>query len=393
MSVAGTVGVSRAAVRGKTLAVSRAAVRGRARRCAAWMAALLCAAACGRERPQPGREPPRPGRRIIDVHTHIDPSAAARAVALFDERGIAVAVNLSGGAPGAGLEEQLAAAARFPGRIVVFATPRWYLAEGGPGYGKRMADDLEAAHRLGARGLKISKGLGLGYRDARGKLIPVDAPELDPLFERAGRLGMPVAIHTGDPIAFWLPVEPANERFAELSAHPGWSLAGRPVPSWDELQAALERRIARHPRTIFISVHFGNAPEQPARVAGMLEHYPNLYVDTAARIPELGRHEAAAMRSLFLRHQDRILFGSDLGVGREDGDLMLGSSGAEPPTDGEVDLFFEASWRYFETSDRDFAHPTPIQGSWKISGIELPAPVLDAVYRRNAAALLGITPP
>jgi hypothetical protein len=58
-----------------------------------------------------------------------------------------------------------------------------------------------------------------------------------------------------------------------------------------------------------------------------------------------------------------------------------------------VDLFFGATWRYFETADREFPHPTPIQGDWKISGVALPRSVLDAVYRENAAHLLGIAPP
>ncbi|HWM85629.1 MAG TPA: amidohydrolase family protein [Kofleriaceae bacterium] len=354
--------------------------------------AILVVAACDREDPARSAAT-APARRLIDVHTHIDPDAIERAVALFDRRGIAVAVNLSGGAPGAGLEEQLAAAARFPGRIIVFASPSWSLARTGPGYGERMAAELAHAHSLGARGLKISKGLGLGYTDWTGAAIAVDAPELDPLFDRAGQLGMPVAIHTGDPIAFWRPPGPGNERRAELAAHPGWSLHDRPVPSWGELQLALERRIARHPRTTFISVHFGNAPERPRRVAALLDRYPNLYIDTAARIPEIGRHATGEMRELFLRHQHRILFGSDLGIGTEPGDLMLGSSGSEPPKAADVNLFFDATWRYFETADRDFPHPTPIQGSWRISGVELPPSALDRIYWKNAAQLLDIPQP
>jgi predicted TIM-barrel fold metal-dependent hydrolase len=364
------------------------------RRPALALALIACAAACDRDSDQrPPPAPPHRARDIIDIHTHIDPRGIDNAIELFDRRGIAVAVNLSGGAPGAGLEQQLAAAARHPGRVIVFASPSWGMARTGPGYGARMADELARAHALGARGLKISKGLGLGFADWTGALIAVDAPPLDPLFERAGELGMPVAIHTGDPVAFWRPIGPHNERRAELAVHPGWSLYGRAVPSWDQLQVALERRVARHPRTTFISVHFGNAPERPQRVAALLDRYRNLYIDTAARIPEIGRHRAGAMRDLFVRHGDRILFGSDLGVGARPGDLMLGSPGPEPPTAADEELFFEASWRYFETADRDFAHPTPIQGSWKISGIDLPQPVQDRLYRANAAQLLGISPP
>jgi predicted TIM-barrel fold metal-dependent hydrolase len=223
--------------------------------------------------------------------------------------------------------------------------------------------------------------------------VPVDDPELDPVFETAGELGMPIAIHSGDPRAFWLPIDKNNERYDELSAHPGWALYNRKVPSFDEILNQLERRIARHPKTKFISVHLGNCAEDLDRVARMLRTYPNMYVDTAARIPEMGRHPVEKLRAFFLEFQDRILYGSDLGVGPEPEPLFLGSSGAEPPTPDEEKLFFSATHRFFETDDKNFAHPTPIQGSWKINGIHLPREVLEKIYAKNAMKLIGIELP
>lgn len=350
------------------------------------LAALLATGALGcREAPS---VPPR--YRKIDVHTHFGPASLPHLIPLLDHHGIDVVVNLSGGVPGRGLEEQLAAAARHPGRIVVFANLDWREPLRGPGYGARMAAGVARAKELGAAGIKIPKGLGLGFVDASRRLIPVDDPELDPVFETAGELGLVVAIHVADPVAFFRPATPDNERYEELSVHPEWSFYGKPVPSWEELLAALERRIARHPRTTFVSVHFGNAAEYPERVAAWLDRYPNLYVDTAARIPELGRHPPEKLRALFLRHQDRILFGTDLGVGAEPGDLMLGSTGKQPPTAADVDRFFAATWRFFETQDRQFDHPTPIQGNWKIDGLGLPPEVLRKIYGDNAARLLKI---
>jgi len=339
------------------------------------------------------KTPPAGPPAKIDVHTHFGPTAVDRVVELMDRHGIDVAVNLSGGAPGRGLEQQLAAAARHPGRIAVFCNLDWRKARTGPGYGRRMAEDLVVAKKLGAVGLKIPKGLGLGYLDASGQVIPVDDPELDPVFAAAGELGLPVAIHSADPIAFWKPPTPDNERYAELSVHPEWSFYGQGLPSWEELFTQLERRIARHPKTIFISVHFGNAAELPDRVAALLDKYPNLYVDTAARIPEMGRHDAVEMHALLVRHADRVLFGTDLGVGDEPGELMLGSTGATPPTPDDVERFFSSTWRYFETRDRGFAHPTPIQGSWTIDGVGLPREVLEKIYAGNATRLLGVRVP
>lgn len=329
------------------------------------------------------------GISIIDVHVHVSAEAIPRLKRLMTRHGVERVVNLSGGHPLSGLDEQLRAAEREPGKIIVFAGLAYEQARYA-NYGERMASLLRMAHARGARGLKIAKLLGLGLRRSDGQRIPVDDPMLDPVFEAAGELGMPVAIHTGDPEAFWLPVDEHNPRRDELEAHPGWALHGRGLPSFDALLSELEARIARHPSTTFISVHFGNAAERPEHVARMLRKYPNLYIDTAARIPELGRHPPDVIRAFFVEFQDRILYGSDLGVGPEPTPLFLGSQGAQAPTAAERELFFSASRRYFETSDREFAHPTPIQGNWKISGIALPRHILQKIYRDNAARVLQL---
>lgn len=330
---------------------------------------------------------------IIDMHVHLSADGVAHLKQLMAQYGFDHVINLSGGSPGRGLEPQLLAARSFPGRITTFTTLDYQQALY-ENYGARMTVSLRRAHELGARGLKIAKVLGLGLPGAQpGSLMAVDDPGLDPVFEAAGELGMPVAIHSGDPRAFWQPVDANNERQDELLAHPGWSLYGKAVPTFNQILDELEHRIARHPRTTFISVHFGNCAEEPDRVERMLRTYPNLYIDTAARIPEMGRHDPERMRRFFLEFQDRILFGSDLGVGPVDAPLFLGSSGSEPPTAAEEQLFFSATHRYFETAQRNFAHPTPIQGNWTISGVNLPREVLEKIYFRNASRLLGIVLP
>ena len=346
-------------------------------------------------------QPPRKRRRLprIDLHTHIGPDGIERAIELMATWGIDGVVNLSGmypGPPRQMLETQLAAARGAKGHMAVFMTPDFARAMRlhADSYGKFLADQLEEGKRQGALGLKITKGLGLGIPAADGKtLLAVDDRGLDPLFERAGALGMPVAIHTGDPKAFWKPADANNERLDELKAHPGWSFYGEPVPSWEALYKAFERRVARHPKTIFIGLHFGNAPEDPDLVARMLDKYPNLYIDTAARIPEIGRHDAEKMRRFFEKYQDRVLFGTDTGIGGTQEDMMYGSTGAEAATLADEERFFTATFRYFETRDRQFEHPTPIQGRWKIDGVGLSEPVLRKIYFENAARLLKWQPP
>ena len=310
--------------------------------------------------PSPAARTPAPRRyRRIDVHTHIGPDGIPRAVRLMDEWGIDGAINLSGmypGPPRQMLETQLAAAQRSGGRIAVFANANFRLVGMQRDYGRAMAEQLGESRRLGA-------------------------------------LGMPVAIHVGDPKAFWKPVTPDNERWDELRVHPEWSFSGPGIPSWQQLYDAFERLVARHKKTTFIGVHFGNDPEDPDNVARMLDKHPNLYIDTAARVPEIGRHPQEKMKRFYAKYQDRVLFGTDTGIGPDDADMMFGSTGAEPPTRADEVRFFTSTWRYFETADRQFESPTPIQGRWKIDGVGLPEAVLRKIYFENAARVLRWRPP
>lgn len=336
----------------------------------------------------------------IDVHVHVPPSRVDEALAIFREHGVYLALNASGGHPGGGgLETSREIAERTEGALRPYCNLDFRAVEGrAEPFDEYARRSLDACRAQGAVGLKIFKSLGLGITLADGSLLAIDDPRLDVVFEYAGELGLPVLIHSGDPQAFFEPDGPGNERHAELSAHPSWSFHGpRPDgqgdwPSWREVFDQFERRVARHPHTTFVGAHFGNAPEEPETVSRMLDAYPNLVVETGARIPEIGRHPAARMRELFIRHSDRILFGTDFQTGSE-GTYVLGSAGARPDPASRIPFFYGAHWRYFETDDRGFEHPTPIQGDWRIDGISLPREVLEQLYWRNAARVFGLPAP
>jgi hypothetical protein len=199
---------------------------------------------------------------------------------------------------------------------------------------------------------------------------------------------MPVSIHVADPKAFWSPYDPSNERWTELRDHPRWWFGDpKRFPPREELLSALERVIARNPGTTFICVHFGNNAEDLDWVDAQLDAHPNMMVDIAARVPEIGRHDPAKVRALFIKHADRILFATDFQVYDR---MTLGSGGSgPPPSEADAIDFFRKHWRFFETADRDFAHMTPIQGDWTISAIDLPAGVLEKIYFSNAERLFA----
>jgi hypothetical protein len=169
---------------------------------------------------------------------------------------------------------------------------------------------LEDLVEHGVCGLKLWKDLGTSLSDEDGKLLRVDDERLAPLFEKAAELGVPSMFHTADPDAFFLPIDPQNERYEELAAHPDWSFH-RSHFSKSELLVQRDRVFARHPKTTFVAAHVAERPENLEYVGRLLETYPNVSVDIGARCAELGRQPYTA-RNFFLQYSHRILFGTDL---------------------------------------------------------------------------------
>jgi predicted TIM-barrel fold metal-dependent hydrolase len=337
----------------------------------------------------------RTAHRLIDLHTHVDPTPEhmGEAIRVMDAVGIGVAINLSGGtvtrekgAPSAFEQTKKFADERFPGRFVEYMNLD-YDDWDAPAFAQEAVAQVEEGARLGAAGFKEFKRLGLFLRDKNNHLLKIDDARLDPMWQALGRLGMPVSIHVADPKAFWGPYDKTNERWAELKDHPRWWFGDPNVyPPREELLAALERVVARHPETTFVCVHFGNNAEDLDWVDVELDRHPNMLVDIAARVPEIGRHDPNRVRSFFVKHQDRILFATDF---QSYDRMILGSGGnGPPPTEADAIDFFQKHWRFFETRDRDFVHMTPIQGDWTISAIGLPASVLEKIYFGNANKLL-----
>jgi predicted TIM-barrel fold metal-dependent hydrolase len=331
------------------------------------------------------------GEKVIDAHIHLVPGKINEALEVMDENYISYAI-LMASLSGTGEDlysgdkafyELMDALRPYKNRLGLFYTYDWTLAETDPGFFSKAPDILEKAVQAGALGLKNLKELGLYAKDHEGRLIAIDDPRLFPVWERAEKLGIPVAFHTGDPVAFFQPWEPGNERWDELKLHPEWSFADRSkYPPLETLFSQVNNVYRNFPNVQFVAVHVAGYSENLEAVGSWLDELPNLSIDTAARIPELGRHPSEKGHEFFSKYQDRIIFGTDLQFW-SDCDVQ----GAGPCRDFTLEdhrKFYEIHWRYFQTRDRQFNHPTPIQGNWKIDGIGLDSKVLKKIYWDNA---------
>ncbi len=316
---------------------------------------------------------------VVDVHTHFgfklnrDQEALQAYVDSMDRQNIAISVSLDSKLGNE--EEHLDFLKAHADRFLSFAhidfrgngdkkkPPTWACNQ--PGFVRLTCEQLKAAHGKGICGLKFFKSFGLEVKKPDGTLYAIDDPLWFPIWQTCGELGLPVIIHTADPMAFFDPIGPGNERFEELLRHPDWSFHGDQFPGREELLEARNNVIGRFKQTKFIGAHVANSSEDLATVGRWLDQFPNLTVEIASRIAELGRQPYTA-KAFFQKYQDRILFGTD-----------------GPWSEVRLGYY----WRFLESDDEYFPysekHPQP-QGFWNIYGLGLSDDVLQKVYFRNA---------
>lgn len=313
---------------------------------------------------------PRARFPAVDIHGHppalLTNDVIERVGTVMDSLNLQVMVNASGSS-GDRLAQQVAAvkASRYADRFVFFTTLN--LRNVGPGSGAQIAAQLEADVRAGAKGIgEISKSFGLSIRKANGSRLALDDPELDVVWETAGRLKIPVFIHVGDPAEFFEPIDYSNERWLELALYPDRRYQDRSrFPAFEDLMAERDRLFARHPHTTWVIAHLGWHAQDLGRLGKLLDRFPNLYSEVGAVLYDLGRQPRAA-HNFLVKYQDRILFGKDSFQPEE----------------------YPYYWRVFETEDEYFDYYRDYHAFWKMYGLGLPDPVLRKLYADNARRII-----
>jgi uncharacterized protein len=316
---------------------------------------------------------PRAKFPVIDIHSHQPaPISAAQfdtLVSQMDGLNLRLLVNASG-ASGDPLVRSLAALreSRHRDRMVMFAQINF--RDVGPGYGQRAAQQLEADVKAGAVGLgEIGKGFGLTARKADGSRLTLDDPELDPIWQTAARLTIPVLIHTADPQEFFQPLDYSNERWLEMALFQERRYPASRYPSFETLMAERDRLFKKHPKTTFIAAHMGWHANDLGRLARMFDEMPNVYGEVGAVLYDLGRQPRTA-HDFLVKYQDRVLFGKD----------------SYQPDE------FPYFWRTFETADEYFDYYRDYHAFWKLYGLALPDGVLRKLYYGNALKLMPGVP-
>jgi len=336
---------------------------------------------------------PRYKGPVLDAHCHYDGTTIGRAASVMDRIGLRAAVHFWDLQwPPVRFEDEQR---EWGGQ-----EPRLYRAHvpdlarvGGRESEASLASELTSAAAAGAVAVKLWKNLGLWLRDTDGRRLAVDDPRLEVVWDTAAANGIPIVIHQGDAPPFFAPLDEGNPRFSELQAHPEWWYGGGEFPPLEQIHEELEAVVSAHPDTRFVGLHFGCFMPW-SEVDRMLGEYANYHIDTATTIADMGRDGAwEEVRSVFLRHPDRILFGSD--VIRTHGDDLPGIDGgwgvSDTPQRWDLDEFFDRHWRFFETAESGLQHPLPMQGDWTVTGLDLPDDLLYKLYWENGRRVFGLS--
>lgn len=185
---------------------------------------------------------------------------------------------------------------------------------GDPKYVDKTIAQLDRDFEDGALACKIWKNIGMEAKDADGGYLQIDHPIFTPIFAHLERRKKPAVLHMAEPLQAWQKLEPGGVYAQYYARNPQYHLHGRAgVPTHAEIIAARDRVIARHPGLAIVGAHLGSMEYDVAEIAARLERHPNFFVDTSAldRLISLGLQDRDKVRAFVVRHQDRLLFGSD----------------------------------------------------------------------------------
>lgn len=303
----------------------------------------------------------------IDCHVHVvaqTPQEIDQWLRTMDEVGIETSVILTA-ATGDEFKKLVDLFIKaHPGRFQLYCGMDLTDIENG-NFSKRLVDELERCHEMGACGVGEILDKGFGFTREmnlpKNKRLHPDDERLDAFWEKCGELKMPISLHVADHPSCWTPLDVFQERTPDYQH---FNLYDTDALSFGELIERRNKTLERHPKTMFVACHLGNQGHDLATLSATMDKYPNLYLDTSARDYELGRTPRSSAKFLN-KYKDRIVFGTDMGREKS---------------------MYQIHWRLFETAD-DYI---PGRVGWRYYGLELPESTLKALYRETAKKIFNI---
>ena len=313
----------------------------------------------------------------IDVHAHYrtDNPELVAALEAWNARAVLVTVTGADRKIDEKWRDHVALHAAHPDRFFLVATFDPFRLEE-PDFATKTIARLREQIAAGAKGVKVWKDIGMDLKDAQGRYVQIDDPRFQPIWDFLVEQHVPVLAHIAEPLAAWQPLNAENPHFWYYTNNPRYhAYQHAEIPRHETIIAARDRWIARNPRLTIVGMHLASLEYDVGEVAKRLDAYPNLYVETAARINDLAMQPSDAVRRFMIRYQDRVMWGTDFGEG------AVSRAGLERS--------FSQHWRYYAGADTvTLGSPT----GWHrtVQGLALPRGVLEKFAQGNAQRVLGL---
>ena len=304
---------------------------------------------------------------VIDMHSHDNLSTKSDIedwVNTMDSAGIEKSIILTY-STGAAFDSIIAKYAAYPDRFSVWCGFD-YTGYNEPGWPEHAVKELIRCHKMGAKGVGElgDKGLGLFYSKPTPAFgMHIDDPRMKPLLEKCAELKMPVSIHVADPKWMYEPMDSTNDGL--MNAYT-WKidLTKKGILNHRQLVQTLENAVQQNPKTTFIACHLANCVYDLEILGAMLDKFPNLYADIAARYEETATIPNY-VQAFYKKYQNKLVYGTDMGR-----DLSM----------------YRGTFRVLESADEHFYNEYSYH--WPLYGLSLPDAVLKKMYRDNALKII-----
>ena len=243
-----------------------------------------------------------------------------------------------------------------------------------PDWQEKTLQHIKSEFEDGAIGVKVWKNIGMVFRDKDSNFVLIDDPKFDPIFDFIESQNKTLTGHIGEPRDCWLPLEKmlANSNRRYYSSHPQYHMYKHPeYPTYEDQINSYVRMLEKHPNLRYVGCHLGSIEWSMKELAKMLDRFPNMAVDLAARIDDIQIQNRDEVREFFINYQDRILYGTDLEIEEH-----------HNPKDFVKRMHekWQADWTYFSTDS-----VMTIRGiSSSVKGLNLPPKILEKIYWENA---------
>lgn len=240
---------------------------------------------------------------------------------------------------------------------------------------------LKESFDAGAIAVKIWKDVGMTFRNADSTFILIDDPRFDPIFDFIEAQNKTLVNHNAEPKNCWLPIDEMTVRgdSSYFSNNPQYHMYMHPeYPSYDELLAARDRMLKKHPKLRYVGCHLGSMEWDVDEQAIWLDKFPNHGLDMAARISHFKVQDREKVRDFIIKYQDRLLYGTDIGIKHTDNSVKTSEV-----VQSKVSNVWQRDWEYFST-DHMMTQNDKVK---EYQGLDLPVSVLKKIYYDNAMAL------